>query len=255
MTTGHAVWEELAAGHALNALEPEDEQAFLAHLRGCDRCARDLAALREVSGELAYAAEPVDLPPGLGRRIMDAARAERPAVATPRRTPAERRAGRGRRPAFGLAPLAAAAAVALVVALAGWNLALRSDNATASAALARRNAALACLASPEAAKVQLRSVNEPRGAACIGGDRAYLVVDRLAPNDARSLYVLWWQDKADALHPVEGFDVTGTGPAVYALPIAVAPSDVRGMAISLEPGRTVPAQPTRRIASGAVTTA
>ena len=36
----HERFEELAAGHALGALEPEDEQAFLAHVPACARCER-----------------------------------------------------------------------------------------------------------------------------------------------------------------------------------------------------------------------
>ncbi|MDQ1711964.1 MAG: hypothetical protein QOE45_1414 [Frankiaceae bacterium] len=259
MTAGHAVWEELAAGHALSALEPEDEQAFLAHLRGCDRCAADLAALRETVGEIGYAAEPVDLPPDLGRRIMDAARAERPAaLAPPAVAPLRRpgRAGRVRQPALRLAPLAAAAAVLLVVALGAWNLDLRTRNAATTAAIARRNAALACLAAPGSATVRLRSTDQARGTACVAGDRAYVVVDRLPENDtARSVYVLWWQDRANGLHPVERFDVEGPGTSVFALPIAVAPSDVRGMAVSLEPGRALPARPTVTVASGPVVAA
>jgi hypothetical protein len=255
MTAGHAAWEELAAGHALNALEPEDEQAFLAHLRGCDRCAADLAALRDVTGELAYAADPAEPPADLGRRIMAAAAAERPAAFAPRSaTPVTPLRRRVRLP--GLAPLAAAAAVLLVVALGAWNLTLRAENDATTAAIARRNAALACLAAPDAPKAQLRSATAVRGTACIGGDRAYLVVDRLPRNDAaREIYVLWWQDGAAGQHPVQGFDVADDGPSVYALPLAVAPGDVRGMALSLEPGRTVPTRPTNPIASGAVGTA
>jgi hypothetical protein len=264
VTSGHAQWEELAAGHALNALEPEDEQAFLGHLRGCDRCRADLAALEGVTAQLAYAAEPAEPPADLGRRILDAAAAERPTVfapadgrralrsAGPKRA---RRPGRVWQPTFRLASLATAAAVVAVTALGAWNVLLRADSRTQSEALSRRTAALRCLAAPESAKFPLRSVNEPRGSACVSGDRAYLVVDRMAPNDRDSqIYVLWWMDRAHGLHAVEGFDVPGSGTGVYELPIGVAQSELRAMAISLENGRRVPSQPTRRIASGAVQT-
>ncbi|HEU0132372.1 MAG TPA: anti-sigma factor [Mycobacteriales bacterium] len=251
MTTGHGQWEELAAGHALNALEPEEEHAFLDHLRGCDRCRRDLAALREVAGEMAWAAEPAEPPAALGRRIMEAAAAERPAPFAP----AAPRALRQRRvwqPTVRPAMLATAAAVVAALGLATWNLALRADNAAKRDALGRRTAALSCLAAPETRKFELRSPNEPRGAACLAGDRAYLVVDRMEPNDAaRSVYVLWWQDAKAAMHPVERFDVTGTRAAVFELPLTVAPADVRAVAVSLEPGRGLPSVPTRQIASGA----
>jgi hypothetical protein len=264
VTSAHARWDELAAGHALNVLEPEDEHAFLDHLRGCDRCRDELASLKGVTAELAYAAEPAEPPADLGRRILDAAAAERPAVFAPdgrrdvvRRLPARpRKAARGGRvwhPTFRLASLGTAAAVVAVVALGGWNLQLRADSKAKQTAIARRTAALQCMAAPESAKFPLRSVNEQRGRACIAGDRAYLVVDRLAANDRENqLYVLWWQDSGNGLHAVEGFDVPRSGTAVYELPISVAQSEVRAMAISLEPGRRVPSQPTRRIAAGAV---
>ena len=36
----HEVFDELAVGWALHALEPEDEAVFAQHLPGCERCAR-----------------------------------------------------------------------------------------------------------------------------------------------------------------------------------------------------------------------
>ena len=36
--SSHQDWEEIAAGHALGALEPDDEQRFEAHLRTCAEC-------------------------------------------------------------------------------------------------------------------------------------------------------------------------------------------------------------------------
>ena len=256
----HAQWEELAVGHVLNALEPEDEHAFVEHLRGCDRCRRDLAGLEGVAAQLAYAVEPAEPPAGLGRRILDAAAAERrPAPVrpvTPLRDPERPRAGRRAwRPGFRLATLGTAAAVVAVMALGGWNLMLRADSQAKREAIARRDAALTCLSAPDTAKVRLGSTGAGRGSACVAGDRAYLVVDRLAPNDrAGEIYVLWWQDRNNGLHAVEGFDVPESGAAVYEMPFGAARAEVSGMAISLEPGRRVPAQPTRRVAAGAVET-
>jgi hypothetical protein len=204
--------------------------------------------MRAVTGELAYAAEPAEPPAALGARIMAAARAERPPAPPPARIPSARAPI-----AVGRASLATAAALALVLGLAAWNLTLRTDNAARRDALSRRDAALSCLASPSAAKAQLRSSGAETGAACVVGQRAYVVVDNLQPNDPSSVYVLWWQDARQGLHAVERFDVEADRTAVYELPIRVAPADVRGLAISLEPGRALPEKPTRPIASGAVT--
>lgn len=264
MTAGHAAWDELAAGYAVNALEPEDEHAFLDHLRGCDTCKRTLAELEQVTGQLAHAAEPAAPPPDLGRRILDAAAAERPArfgteppvdlFGAPRAP--RKRAPRTWQPTFRLASLATAAAVAAVLGLGVWNLTLRGDTRVQQAALERRDKALACLASPEAKTFVLTSGTGQRATSCLTGGRAYLVVDRLDRNDrASSVYVLWWMGHDDALHPVERFDVDAAGTAVYELPADVSPADVAAMAISLEPGRELPAQPTRRIAYGEATRA
>jgi hypothetical protein len=155
------------------------------------------------------------------------------------------------RPAFRAPALAAAAAVVLVAGLAAWNVMLRADGQVRSAALQRREAALRCLAAPDTAKFRLSSDSGPaRAATCLAGDHAYVVTERLDPNGPRSVYVLWWQDAAETMHPVERFDVTGTTTAVYELPIAVAPADVTAMALSLEPGRSLPERPTRPVASG-----
>ncbi|HVU73227.1 MAG TPA: zf-HC2 domain-containing protein [Mycobacteriales bacterium] len=55
----HDIYEELAAGFALDALEPEDEALFIAHLAGCARCAADLVRHRTVAADLALAVDGV----------------------------------------------------------------------------------------------------------------------------------------------------------------------------------------------------
>jgi hypothetical protein len=256
---GHAAWDELAAGHAVNALEPEDEQAFLDHLRGCDQCRATLASLEDVTGTLAYAAEPADPPAALRSRILDAAAAERPATfgtRPPRHDLPRERRPRVWQPTFHLASLATAAAVVAVLALGFWNLSLRGDGNAKQAALRKRTEALSCLAAADTRTFELTSVNGQHAKTCLAGGSAYVVVDRLDENDTgSSVYVLWWMDAQQALHPVAGFDVEVAGTSVYRLPLDVTPSDVRAMAVSLEPGRAVPAQPTRRIVSGAATSA
>src|SRR3954471_2556281 len=75
---GHEVFAELAAGHALDALEPADQQVFLEHLETCAECQQSVAWHTETLGHLAYAAEPAELPPGIlegiRRGIADTAR-------------------------------------------------------------------------------------------------------------------------------------------------------------------------------------
>ena len=253
MSAGHAAWDELAAGYAVNALEPEDEHAFLDHLRGCDRCRATLDELTQVTGQLGYAVEPAEPPDELRRRILDAAAAERPAVfgTTPPVTALGAARERRRAPAVRLGSLTTAAAVLVVFALGAWNLTLRGDTRAKQEALQRRDKALTCLAAPDSRKFTMTSAGGERATSCLSGGRAYLVVDRLDRNDrASSLYVLWWMGRDDGLHPVGGFDVDAAGTAVYELPLGAGPADVKAMAISLEQGRDVPAAPTRRIVYG-----
>lgn len=68
---------ELTAAYALDALDPDEEHAYEAHLAGCERCRTDLAGFRDAAGALALAADPASPPPALRARILDAARAER----------------------------------------------------------------------------------------------------------------------------------------------------------------------------------
>jgi anti-sigma-K factor RskA len=71
----------LAAAYALDALDPEDRWTYERHLDACERCRDEVSALREVAGELAYAADGPEPQPELRDRILSAARAE-PRTAT-----------------------------------------------------------------------------------------------------------------------------------------------------------------------------
>ncbi|MDX6201306.1 MAG: hypothetical protein QOJ83_806, partial [Frankiales bacterium] len=70
--SSHQDWEEIAAGHALGALEPEDQQRFEVHLRTCPECRQVLLDIEEVMTELAVSPDPVAPPPELKTRLMAA---------------------------------------------------------------------------------------------------------------------------------------------------------------------------------------
>jgi hypothetical protein len=71
---GHADFDELAAGYALNALECPDEQRFLRHAAGCPRCQGSIARFRAVAAALAETAPPAEPGDHLGERILAATR-------------------------------------------------------------------------------------------------------------------------------------------------------------------------------------
>src|SRR5258708_39692490 len=72
----HADFEALAAGYALHALEPEDEQRLSAHLVSCPECARLVADTASLGAAFTDLLEPETPPPGLRERILAAATAE-----------------------------------------------------------------------------------------------------------------------------------------------------------------------------------
>ena len=85
----HDAYNELTAAYALDALEEDETRAYEEHLAGCEICQTNLAELSGTMVQLAFAAPPVDPPPELRGRILEAARAERQnAVQAERESPA-----------------------------------------------------------------------------------------------------------------------------------------------------------------------
>ena len=107
-----------AAAYALDALDPEDRWTYERHLDTCDRCREEVATLRELAGELAYASEGPKPSPELRGRILDAARAEpRTGSVVPLR----------RRWLFPATAVAAVAAACAAVGLGLWANSLRDS--------------------------------------------------------------------------------------------------------------------------------
>jgi len=99
---------ELTAGYALDALSPEEAEAYEWHLSQCEECREQLAELNETATALAFGTTAPAPPERLRAAILDAAAAERSNV-----VPLPRR----RWVARGLA-VAAAAVACIVVGLA-----------------------------------------------------------------------------------------------------------------------------------------
>jgi hypothetical protein len=241
---GHEPWDELAVGHALGALEPEDEQSFVGHLHECAQCGRTLADMEAVAAQLAYGAEAAQPPPSLLESIMTEVRASNRVVAVPQQ-PTRVTALRPRTRRWAERSwLATAAALVLVVALAGWNVQLRADNAAKSRALAARDGYLSAVTDPTTKSVSLTSVDAraARAQVLVQGARAWLVVDGFEQNDTtKQVYVLW-KISGNTLTPVRTFDVVHEGPNfIDAGEIAPAATDT--FAVSIEKGRTMPAKP------------
>jgi anti-sigma-K factor RskA len=171
---------ELTAAYALDALEPEEREAYEAHLAGCDSCREELASFGPTTEALALAASGPTPPAELRERILEAARAEPQTVVpfVPRRAR--------------VAPIlwvATAAAAVVAVSLGVWAVHLSNSLDLTRTALARQRQAVAVLADPTAQTVRLKA-----GAGRLVVDangRAALVLAGLEQAPSGKTYETW----------------------------------------------------------------
>lgn len=273
----HELYEELAAGYALSALEPEDEQAFLQHLSGCARCERDMAVHAATLTHLAYAADAPEPPESLlasirqgvadsGRGASFPAAAPRtftdaPEPVAPARQPApvaSLDAARRRKLRFGPARSGAwvgiAAAAALVMGLGVWNTSLQADRDQQEAWGDRMAAAVRELRDTTTDTVPLTSPEEVVAVALVRGSELSLVVDGLPVNDESTTYILWGQSRYGDVRPVGAFDVTRPGVDVREdMQVQAGVADVTRFMVTRERGSQAPPIPEQPLlASGDV---
>ena len=265
MTTphDHPRFEELAVGHALSALEPEDEQVFLQHLSSCTACQHDVQEHEETVGLLALSADPVEPPPsvleGIRAGIAAEGRAGAQAVRPPVRQEqsvtsiAESRERRAGRPSRAVQWVGAAAAAALVLSLGAWNLALRNDRDASQQYGDRLAAAVRDLAQPDSTTVPLEAGDGSLVAVAVLRDsEVSLVVDGLEPNASGTSYVLWAQDASGGVRPVGAFDVEQSQvDVVEDLAVEGGVESVTAYLVSQEQGDEAPPTPAGEVlASG-----
>jgi hypothetical protein len=108
-------------GYLLGTLDAEGRETFERHLAGCLSCRRELEGLRGMPALLGQAGDPVEVPAGLGSRVLGAI-AREPGPGRPR-LPLDRTAGPRSARSRPSVPWALGAAAALVIAfLAGLGL-------------------------------------------------------------------------------------------------------------------------------------
>ena len=242
--TGHARWDELAAGYALSALEPEDEEEFARHLRGCSVCERTVAELSVVVGELAYGAEPADPPPALLASLREGiATSERPALTVAGAPPR-------RRPVVSRQWVLTAAASLVILVLGLWNAVLRSDSGRKDDVIALRRQFEQLVADPASSRVEL--AGEGKGVAVVRDGRVMLLLDDLAVSTGPEIYVLWALDASGRPTAVQGFEVTNADDPNLIPEMRLPGGDVTALAISREPGPAPPPAPSRALLAGTV---
>ena len=247
----HAEWDELAAGHALDALEPAEDQRLAAHLAVCARCRHNLDDYALVAAQLGSLADEEDPAPAWHRvrpiALADIAEpaesaesTEPPAASTPHQTaPALWRRSR---------VLAASVIVLLIVAGAiGWQAGARSRTTPAAAALR------ACQQQAGCHMVTLHdarsgsSAND-RAAIVVDAGRASLVPLKLAAAPDAQMYVLWQLPRDRSPVAITTFRLAGRQTPSTAL--AAQYSDTAAFAISLEPNGSALRRPTDILALG-----
>ena len=249
--SGHEAYEELAAGYALGALDPDDAARFERHLVRCARCQAAVADFEDVAASLAEAAPVASPRPELRDRVVRSlleapgavdpgSRAAHPAGTGPRAVVELPRQRHRRR----IRLLAAAAAVAGVV---GGLVATGGGPGSPP---------VSCTAATGCTQVALTSAVTHRFVAQVvvrGGD-VWVRPVALPPDDtAREIYVLWEIGPARRPVALGSFDVprnAGAHQAIAVGGLALPYRDAAAFAVSLEKGRHIPATPGDVVALG-----
>jgi anti-sigma factor RsiW len=231
---------DLVGPYVLDALPPDEVEAFEVHLQGCETCRAEVAELYQVIGVLPLAVESVAPPPALRDRLMAAIAAVEgetapaaEAVTPPTLTAVPGGASEPRRRVrqFSVVPTLVAVAAALLIAGLGiQNLRLQQriddqNKAVAAAALQQQvTVALANGAVPshipgtKAAPAASATLVQP-----VHGNTAYFIVKGLKASPSNRIYQLWLvktSQKGLLPHSAGIFTYGGSGATIVKLPIS-----------------------------------
>ena len=247
----------LAAGAALEDLEPAEAEAWGAHRAGCAECRTLEGDLATVLGDLALAVPERIPPPDLLDAVRRAIRvgaadpvtadiaADEPVSLDGARVrhEARREARRGARgPQLAILGLAAALAIA-AVGLGARSIALQGDLdrigtqvASLPARLSGRDTVIAAAMDPGHVAVALHAEPlAPAAAATVmfvpGTSRAYVVAEGLPATPSGHGYQLWYAD-ATGVHPLQTVPFDGSG--AFVAPLGVDLSAAAAVMITLE---------------------
>ena len=167
---------ELTSAYALDALDPEEREAYETHLAQCERCREELASLAETASALAFGVASPAPPQRLRSQILTAAAAEREnVVPLPSRRP--------------WLAVAASVAACAAVGIGIWASTLSNSLDRARATGAQAEMAAQVLADENSQKIALHGSNgmlavDPSG-------RGVLIVHRLPAAPTGKTYEAW----------------------------------------------------------------
>lgn len=226
----HEFWDELAAAHALHALDETDTVTFLLHASDCARCQESVRGFELVSAHLGWLAEDAGHPPAWRDIAPALAAAPVPVVDL-----AARRRHWGRR------VLAAVAAAVLVGGgVAAWQL--------STAPNPRLAVVSACRQQPGCRVVELRSNSADLADVIVRGSQASVVPLAMQPPSGEHMYVLWQMPRSGEPIPLASFRLSNRETADA--PLGTSYAQTAAFAVSLEPAGALPAHPTRVLAVG-----
>jgi hypothetical protein len=244
---------EEAVAFALHTLEPHEEVAMRRHIERCHSCTETVRETELVAAAVGGAVEQVDPPARLRTNLLAMA------TDTPQSEPAPQphpRFAAGRRANLTRTRVLIAAAAAAVVIGVGGLGAYTAQVQQQRDALAAQAQALAGIVTqldaPGSTHATLRTdAGQPVAAVLVTADGRTVVTAGLDPNDtSATTYVVWGLGAGDP-RPLAAFDVAAPGPGIHEIGPG-GESPFAGYAVSLEPGRTMPAAPTTVVASGQV---
>ncbi len=247
--TSHELYEQLAVGHALSALEPEDELLFLAHLPSCAVCARALAEHSDTLAHLAYGvaseAPPLSVLEGIRAGVAQSGRSGSFPAPAPVSLDEVRTRRQTRTVRWSTAAVGAAASVVMVVALVLANENLKSHDRDVTNNAARLQQTVASLLLDGSRKVDLTGASGQKGVVVVNGDSVSLVTQGLPVNDKNSIYVLWEKSRYGDVRPVGSFDVRSAGLTLVNNLHVADKAGIKSFIVTHEVGRTAPSLTTQ----------
>jgi anti-sigma factor RsiW len=228
---------ELTAAYALNALDEDEAAEYEAHLRQCDPCREELAALQAPAASLAYAVDGPAPPPELRDRILVRARRERSNV-----VPLAPRRG------FRIASAAAAVAACAALGLGIWAASLSSELDDERQGNARAEQALSVLSDPGASHVALEGAEGSLVVAPSG--EGALVIRDLGPLPEGKYYTAWVSSDGRTMNHAGIFR---GGDASQIVPLTEAVPDGGLVAVTIEDEPAAPGPSTPPIITSART--
>jgi anti-sigma factor RsiW len=234
MTGPHERWDELAAGYALDALEPAEEAELMDHLPDCEVCRAALRDHEYVAAQLGALAEDADEAPP-----WSAIRTGVVGELAERRTAS--RTDRARRPLL----LGAAAAGVVIVAATVTAVSVTGGTSARDAAVS------ACRAQSACHVVELSRGNHERAVVIVRNDTARLLPTDLGAPSGGRVYALW-QLPSNGKPTLLAQPVPRSGSR--SAPLALPYDETAAFALSVEPAGPRATTPTTVVAVGTATT-